>query len=221
MLLVVGVLMIVIGIVLAVAIPLMTFKDPADAALKTLEFESGGGTQSVQLDKGTYEVWGLIDIIAFVGDVTITDGSGNTVFQGPEGDSTTSVNGKSRLGSFDADGGSYSVSCDARATVYITEPINVGGILGGICGGLLVVAIGGVVALVGFIMWLSSRKGQQAAYPQQPYPGYPPQQYPYPGYPPQQYPAPGYLQQPQPQQPQPQQPQPQQPQPPPPSPPPQ
>jgi hypothetical protein len=201
-LLVVGLLLIVIGVVLAVAVPLMTYKDPADAALKTLDYGIGGGTEPVQLDKGTYEVWGLIDLISFNGEVTITDGSGDTVFSSSGSESTTSVNGKARLGSFDADGGSYNVSCNNHATVYITEPINVGGILGGICGGLLVAGIGGVVTVVGFISWLSSRKGQQqAAYAQQPPPGYPPQQYPAPGYPQQQYPAPGYPQQPSPQQP--------------------
>ena len=202
-LLLVGVLMIVIGIVLAVALPLMAIKDPADAAVKTLEFASGGGTQSVQLDKGTYDVWHS-GFTNFWGEVTITDGSGSTIFDSSEGGSTTTINGKFKLGSFDADGGSYNVSCDTGVTVYITEPIDVGGIFGGMCGGLLVAAIGAVVALVGFIMWLSSRKGQQVVYAQPPYPGYPPQQYPAPGYPPQPQP-------PQPQPPQPQPPQPQQP----------
>jgi hypothetical protein len=201
-----GIVLVIVGIVLAVGMMLWMIKDPADNAVETLVFTSAG-TQQVQLDKGDYQMWVLDDLFGWYGTVTITDSEGTLIWDGSHDGTTESINSKTRLGDFKIPSkGTYNVTTDDTGTMYITEPISisVGGIFGSFCGGLVMSLVGGILFLVGLIMWLRDRKPAQpvpAPYPppgqyppqQQPPPGqYPPQQQPPPGqYPPQQQPPPG------------------------------
>ena len=192
---IVGVIILVIGISLAIVVPVSSLT-PQEAAVETLEYGYGGGTRTVNLGSGDYEVWAELPIFSYYDEVVIRDMSGHEVFRGSSEDSTASINEVEKLGSFEASGGTYNVTSDFEGTVYITEPINVGGILGGICGGMIVAAVGGLLIAIGFLLWLRGkmREEPRQAYQQPPpgYPQYPPQQYPPQQYPPQQYQQPGY-----------------------------
>jgi flagellar basal body-associated protein FliL len=200
--LLIGVVVFVVGIVLAIAVPLMLIKDPADEARHTLDY-STAGSKLVDLGKGEYDVWTEEYWLGGTASVEITNtATDELVFSGPDSDTTETMNGKVRVGTFKVTtSGEHRVYADGSTTVYITDPINVGGLLGGMCTGFIVALVGAIIGAVGFFMWLGARK-QQAA-PQYMYPTqqYPTQQYPAQQYPTQQYPTQQYPTQP-PQQPQ-------------------
>ncbi len=189
-LLLVGILIFVVGIVIAIFLTIYQFEDPSDAAVETLVYTSYGSKQ-VDLDKGDWQMW--------VGgswwgtpSVMIHDSSGSVIWTSSDSGSTETINDNVKIGDFEIPrDGTYNVTVDSAGTYYITEPISIGGIFGSICGGMVIALIGGIIGLIGLIKLLGAKKQRPApaTYP----PGqYPPPQYqqpPPPGqYPPQQYP---------------------------------
>ncbi len=196
-LLLVGVVIFVVGIVVAVALTMYQFEDPADAAVETLTYTSDG-TQQVDLDKGEWQMW-VAGSWWGSPSVEIHDSSGSLIWASSDSGSTETINDNLKIGNFDIPSdGTYNVTVDSAGTYYITEPMSIGGIFGSICGGLVIALVGAIIGLVGFIKLLGARKKPApAAYPppgQYPPPQYqqppPPGQAPPQGYPPQQ-PPPG------------------------------
>jgi hypothetical protein len=205
LIIIVGIILAVVGVILAVALTFWFIADPISDAIETVDVGMGG-TELVQLDKGDYQMWVEGDFFGFSGPITITDSEGTVIWVGPDEGTTESINDVTNYGEFTIPrDGTYNITSTSSGTLYITEPldINVGGIFGSLCGGLIMALVGGIMFLVGLIMWLKERKPAPpgpppypppSAYPpQQPPPGqYPPQQQPPPGqYPPQQQPPPG------------------------------
>ena len=181
-LLLVGILIFVVGIVIAIFLTIYQFEDPSDAAVETLVYTSYGSKQ-VDLDKGDWQMW--------VGgswwgtpSVMIHDSSGSVIWTSSDSGSTETINDNVKIGDFEIPrDGTYNVTVDSAGTYYITEPISIGGIFGSICGGMVIALIGGIIGLIGFIKLLGAKK-------QRPAPAtYPPGQYPPPQY--QQPPPPG------------------------------
>ena len=187
LIIIVGIILAVVGVILAFALTFWFIADPVSEAVEEMVFTSAG-TQQIQLDEGDYQIWVDSDLFGFTGAVTITDSEGNLIWLGPDEGTLESINDVRNYGEFEIPtDGTYNVTTMDSGTLYITEPldINVGGIFGSICGGLVVALVGGIMFLVGLIMLLSERKATPPAPAPYPPPGqYPPQQQP----PPQQYP---------------------------------
>ncbi len=186
--LLVGVVVFVVGIVVAIGLTMYQFEDPADAAVETLTYTSHG-TKQVDLDKGEWQMWAAGSWWGSP-SVEIHDSSGSLIWASSDTGSTETINDNLKIGDFDIPrDGTYNVTVDSAGTYYITEPISIGGIFGSICGGLVIAMVGAIIGLVGFIKLLGARKKPApAAYP-------PPGQYPPPQYqqpPPSQAPPPGY-----------------------------
>ena len=191
LIIIVGIILVVVGIILAFALTFWFIADPVSEAVETMVFTSAG-TQQIQLDEGDYQIWVAYDAFEYTGIITITDSEGNEIWMGPEGGTRESINNVNNYGEFEIPrDGTYNFATQGPGTFYITEPldINVGGIFGSICGGLVVALVGGIMFLVGLIMLLTERKAAPPAPAPYPPPGqYPPQQPPPGQYPPQQYP---------------------------------
>jgi hypothetical protein len=207
-LIIVGIVLLIVGIIMAVGAMTVGFKDPSQDNVATLNFEGDSvwGVSYVEpldasLDKGDYNLWYESGIFGSgsPGELTITDSDGNVIYETPVMRQTESFtkNGKEYTKACEftvKNSGDHTFSVEDSCTLYVTEPINVGTSLG-ICGvGVILLIASGIIILVGIILVFTSKKKAQPYPPQQPPPGYP--QQPQPGYqqPP---PPPGYPQPPQ------------------------
>ena len=197
--------LVVVGILIFIAI----IKVPTDNAVATVPADPEYLFE-VQLEGGKYDVWipeGSSDPWATEGSsnptVTVETDSGREVFSGSGTSIDTNVQGYTKMGSFECDGGTYWVHSTGYGEVVISHPVSL------LCNSCIVISvllvIVGIYVLISISGWSKAKKRLQpkAPYPypsqypppgqyppQQPPPGYPPQQPP-PGYPPQQ-PPPGY-----------------------------
>ena len=153
MIIIVGIILVVVGVILAFALTVWFIADPVSEAVEKMVFTSAG-TQQIQLDEGDYQIWVESDLFDFTGAVTITDSEGNLIWLGPNEGTLESINDVRNYGEFEIPtDGTYNVTTMDSGTLYITEPldINVGGIFGSICGGLVLALVGGIMFLVGLI----------------------------------------------------------------------
>jgi hypothetical protein len=136
----------------------------------------------VDLEEGRYDVWAPEGFWG-TADVIIETMDGRQVFRSQDSGIDTNVQGYTKLGTFDANGGTYVIYAD-YTEVVISNPT---GALCTTCIAFIIIMI--ISVIYAFIMLLGWSKAKNpprpVAYP-------PPQAYPPPGHPPQQRPPPGY-----------------------------
>lgn len=181
----VGIALLVVGIVIAMVAFFVTIKDPSQEAVETLYFDTLEYDKTVHLESGDYDIWYQSSFF-FYGqpwEVEIRDPSDRLIFQSTFLSSTESisVNNKEykKIGSFTAtSAGNYNVSVMVSGTtLYFTPPINVAAGIGMCFGGVGIGVIGGVLVLVGIVLFVVQKPKPPVQYP--------PQQYPQQQYPPQ------------------------------------
>jgi flagellar basal body-associated protein FliL len=182
--LIVGIIVLVLGIVLGVASFLGTIKDPSEEAEETLVYDVSEYSKTVNLDKGEYDIWyeeeeTFIFDFGDPGVVTVTDSGGNLIYESStsSGSESITVNSKDykKKGSFEIDSsGSYTITVSSSSTLYITPPISVATSLGLCATGVIIGIIGGILMLVGIILFFTSKKRAAPPVPQYGAPPMPP-----------------------------------------------
>jgi len=175
---IIGTILLIIGAIIGVAGFFNTFKDPSKEAKKTLIVGSPDYSNTVYLDAGEYDIW-YEETSGFFswgpGDISITDSNGKIIYSTPSARYTESisVNNKNfkKEGSFSVDSsGTFNVTTENSCTLYFTEPISVATGIGICVSGVILGIIGGIIMLVGIILYFSRKKQVQ-----QPPPPPPPQ----------------------------------------------
>lgn len=186
--LIVGIILLVVGIIIAVLSLGTTIKDPSEEAKETLVYDYGD-SKTVNLDKGEYDIWYEEEEALWIdlgdpGDVTVRDSGGSVVYETSSGSGSESVTVNDRTfrkkGSFEIDSsGEYTISTESSSTLYITEPIDVATGLGLCIGGAVLGVIGGILLLVGIILFFTRKKRapMPPAYSAPPVPPSPPPSY--------------------------------------------
>lgn len=166
--LIVGIILLVVGIIIALLSFGGTLKDPSEEAKETLVFEYPDYSRTVNLDKGEYDIWYEEEEALWIdlgdpGDVTVRDSGGSVVYETSSRSSSESITVNDRnfrkKGSFEVDSsGQYTISVETSSTIYITEPIDVATGLGLCFGGAALGVVGGIIMLVGIILFFTHKK---------------------------------------------------------------
>ena len=151
--LIAGIIILLIGLIGGIVLAVVGFsstigKDPASDN----HYEITNSGAWMKLSRGDYEVW--YDGLG-IGDVVITDSGGQEVYITVKTTNET-INGRSKYGSFEiTTSGDYTISYSGSGTLYITDPISVGGglgmVFGGIFGGIFVSLLGLIITVIGAV----------------------------------------------------------------------
>jgi len=166
-LLIAGIIIFLVGIFGGIGLTVYGFRstigsDPASDYHHKLT--SSGET--IQLSKGEYDIW--YDGLSLY-DVELRDEYGSSItIDVPS--MSESINSRTKYGSFEITSpGQYVLTYGGGSTVYITDPISVGGglglVFGGICGGIFVTVLGVVLTIIGAVTLSRSRKEQEEEIP--------------------------------------------------------
>ena len=163
---VVGVVLTVTALVLSVIIFSIIIAAPT-SSLVARDLATPGG-RTVELEGGRYDVWGP-EWPAEESLVWITAEGGEEVFRTVESGIDTNVQGYTKLGSFECNGGTYTMFSDGNVEVVISKPT--GFLCGSLVTLLLIMMFAGLYTLVALVRWSKERAGQRPRMP------YPPQYY--------------------------------------------
>jgi hypothetical protein len=143
-----GILMLVVGLVIALVVPVVMIDDPADVAVETMELGKMGSEQ-VNLPGGEYQVWADGSFGDHRDTVAVSDAAGTPVWSGPSVENPETLFGLQKLGVLKLPDGVYNFTSVKATTLYVTEPIDTGGLGTIVLIGLVLIAVGVVLSALG------------------------------------------------------------------------
>jgi hypothetical protein len=152
-----GIVLLIVGILLIAVVPVVLVDNPAEVAIESVKLAEMD-SQTISLDGGTYQAWADGSFEDSTESVALAKVTGEPVWSGPMFETLERIHGLQKLGEFTVTTGDYNITSAIDTRVYITEPLDTGGLDIVILVGIAVVAVGLFLCLLNIIGRLGRRE---------------------------------------------------------------